>query len=333
VDMSRFLSMIFADGRHGERQVLSRKSIAEMLRPQNTNVPLDLNFHFGLGWMLSTLGGSAIENAGQVAHHAGAMLRFRAQLYALPEHKLGVVVFANSSTAGQMADHVATETLALALEAKTGIKQPPHVMVAAAAQPWPAEKLQPYVGDYATTVGHVRIRLEDDRLRADALGRSFSLIPRSDGLLAVEYSLLGLLRVDLGNLGEIGLSRRIVAGREILVAGIGRQEMLVGERIQPSANAGRWRQRVGNYEIVDAGDDYTFVDRIALVEDRGLVLAELTMKDQVGPAIRFPLQIISDGEAVLLGSLADGGGAMHCASSGDTEQCSISGYTLRKVAR
>lgn len=333
MDMSRFLSMIFADGKVGDRQVLSPRSIAEMLRPQNTALPLDLNFHFGLGWMLSTLGGSTIENAGPVAHHAGAMIHFRTQLYALPEHKLGVIVFSNSSTAGQVVDHVATETLAMALQAKTGIKQPQRAKVPAADPPWPTEKLQPYVGDYATMAGHVRIHLENERLSADAMGRSFKLVPRNDGLVGVEYSLLGLLRVDLGNLGEIGFSRRNVAGREILVARIGQQEMLVGERIQPSENAGRWRQRLGSYEIVDAGNDHTFVDRIALTEERGFLLAELTMTDQAGAVIHIPMQPISDNEAVLLGSLADGGETMRCAPSGDTEQCTYTGYTLRKVAR
>ncbi len=66
VDLSHFLSMVFADGRTGTTQVLRPESIAEMLRVQNADVPLDLNFHNGLGWMLSTLGSSTIENAGPV---------------------------------------------------------------------------------------------------------------------------------------------------------------------------------------------------------------------------------------------------------------------------
>jgi CubicO group peptidase (beta-lactamase class C family) len=331
IDLSHFLSMIFAEGRAGERRILRPESVAEMLRPQNAAVPLDLNFHNGQGWMLSTLGASTIENGGPVAHHAGAMLYFRSQMYALPEHKLGVVVLANSNTAGQAVDRIATETLALALEAKTGIKQPVRQKVLAADPPWPTDRLQPYVGDYTTSIGHVRIRLESGRLRADALGRSFDLVTRSDGLLGIQYTLLGVLPIDLGSLGEIGLSRRTVAGRDVLVARIGRQEMLVGERIHPPAKPARWRHRIGRYEITNAGDDHTFVDRIALIEERGFLLAELTMTDQSGPPVRLPLQIVSDDEALLLGPLADGGEALRCAPARDDEQCKFSGYTLKRV--
>ena len=330
VDLSHFLSMVFADGRTGTTQVLRPESVAEMLRPQNTEVPLDLNFHNGLGWMLSTLGSSTIENAGPVAHHAGAMLYFHSQMYALPEHKLGVIVLANSGTARRVVDHVATETLALALEAKSGIKQPKHAKVPAADPAWPTEQLQPYVGEYTTIAGFARISLDGNRLRADAFGRSFDLVPRSDGQLGVEYSLLGLFHIDLGTLGAIGFSRRSVAGHEVLVARAGSQEMLVGERVRPPADLGRWRQRLGTSVITNAGDDHTFVDGIALIEDHGFLLAELKMTD--GPTSRIPLQIISDNEAVMLGPLADGGGTLRCAQTSDGERCVIAGYTLKRVA-
>ena len=124
LDLSRFVSMVFADGWSREHQILKSGTIAEMLRPQNSNVPLDLSFHVGLGWMLGNIGGIDIKNAGPVAHHSGATLHHRSQLIILPEQKLGVVVLANSASAGGLVNSVATETLKLALEAKSGITQP-----------------------------------------------------------------------------------------------------------------------------------------------------------------------------------------------------------------
>jgi CubicO group peptidase (beta-lactamase class C family) len=335
VDISRFLSMVFADGRAGTTQVLKPESLREMLKAQNTDVPLDLNFHQGLGWMLSTLGASTIENAGPVAHHAGAMINYRGQLYALPEHKLGVIVLASSASAGRAIDHVATEALGLALEAKTGIKQPKHAKIPAADPPWPADRLQPYVGDYTSMIGHIRVHLDGDHLRADALGRTFNLVPRSDGQLGLEYKLLGLMSVDLGTLDVIGITRRNVTGHDVLVASLGAQEMLVGERIQAPKDEDRapWLKRLGRYEIVNAGDDHNFVQRIAVTEERGFLIAEIAMTDQQGPPQRLVLQPVSEHAAILLGSLADGGGMLRCAANeSGAEQCSISGYTLRRVA-
>lgn len=334
IDLSHFLSMVFAEGRAGTTQVLKPESVREMFRPQNTDVPLDFNFHNGLGWMLSTLGASTIENAGTVAHHSGAMLYFRAQMYALPEHKLGVIVLANSASAARAIDRIATETLGLALEAKTGIKQPKRTKTPAADPPWPTEKLRPYAGDYTTQFGFLHIRLDGEQLRADALGHSFNLVPRSDGLLGVEYKLLGLLPIDLGPLDVIGFSRRNVAGRDVLVVGVGDQEMLLGERIQPPKDLAPWLKRLGRYNIVNAGDDHTFVEHIGLSEEHGFLLAELTMTDQAGPPQRLVLQPVSDHAALLLGPLADGGNTLRCATNeGGTEQCSISGYALKWVGQ
>ncbi len=335
VDLSHFLSMVFADGRAGTTQVLKPESLREMLKPQNTDVPLDLNFHIGLGWMLSTLGASTIENAGPVAHHAGATINFRAQMYALSEHKLGVIVLANSASAERAVDRVATEALSLALEAKDGIRQPRHARVPAADPPWPVDKLQPYVGDYTSMVGHIRIHLDGERLRANALGRRFDLVPRSDGQLGVEYKLLGLMSVDLGTLDVIGVARRNVAGHDVLVASVGAQEMLLGERIQPPKHLdlAPWLKRLGRYEIVNADDDHNFVDRIALVEEHGFLFADLALTDLAGPPQRIVVQPLSEHAAVMLGALADGGGTLRCATNDSgVEQCSISGYVLKRVA-
>jgi CubicO group peptidase (beta-lactamase class C family) len=125
LDLSKFISMVFGGGWSREHQILKSGTMAEMLSPQNSHVPLDLSLRVGLGWMLGNTGGIDIKNAGPVAHHSGATLYHRSQLIILPEQKLGVVVLANSASAGTLVNRVATETLKLALEAKSGITQPP----------------------------------------------------------------------------------------------------------------------------------------------------------------------------------------------------------------
>lgn len=125
LDLSRFIAMVFGNGWYDGRQVLRSETVAAMLSPQNSHAPLDLDFQAGLGWMLDPTGELEIRNAGPVAHHGGATLQHRSQLIILPEQKLGVVVLANSATAGSLVKRVAAETLQLALEAKAGITQAP----------------------------------------------------------------------------------------------------------------------------------------------------------------------------------------------------------------
>lgn len=333
VDMSRFMSMVFADGTSGNHRLLKAETVAEMLRPQNTAVPLDFNFHVGLGWMLSTVGRSTIENAGIVAHHAGATILFRSQMYLLPEHKLGVVVLANSSTAQQVVDRVATEALSLALEAKTGIRQPERSKVQQADGPLPVADVQGYVGDYATLAGFARIYSDGKGLRTRVAGHDIDLVRRSDGLFGLDYALLGIFHIDLGTLGDIGFSRRNVAGRELMVARAGSQEMLVGQRIEPPANLGAWRQRLGDYEITNLDADHKFVDRIRLTEARGFLLVEFTMTEALGQPQRITLMPLSNSEGRLLGPLSDGGETIRSVMVDGEERLALSGYLLKRVVK
>ena len=51
----------------------------------------------------------ALKNAGTVASHGGGTILFRSQLFILPEHKLGVVVLSNSSTAFNAVGYIGTQ--------------------------------------------------------------------------------------------------------------------------------------------------------------------------------------------------------------------------------
>lgn len=333
VDMSRFMAMEFAGGTSGNHRLLKAETVAEMLRPQNTAVPLDFDFHVGLGWMLSTVGRSTIQNAGIVAHHAGGTILFRGQMYVLPEHKLGVVVLANSSTAQQVVDRVATEALTLALEAKTGIRQPERSKVQPADGPLPAAVVSDYVGDYTTLAGYARVYADGKGLRVHVVGHDIDLVRRSDGLFGLNYALLGIFHIDLGTLGDIGVSRRNVAGHDLLVARAGSQEMLVGQRIEPPANLGAWRQRLGDYEITNLDADHKFTQRIRLTEERGFLLVELTMTESLGQPQRIILMPLSNSEGRLLGPLSDGGEMIRSVMVDGEERLALSGYLLKRVVK
>nr|WP_297354399.1 serine hydrolase domain-containing protein [uncultured Caldimonas sp.] len=332
-DMSRFVAMVLAQGKVGNRRLLQPQTVAQMLAPQNADVALDTGFHVGLGWMLSTLGSSTLQGAGTVAHHGGATVVFRAQTYLLPQHKLGVVVLSNSSNAQGVVDRIANETLALALEAKTGIRQPKVDRPVPAEANWPTQELDALVGDYVTVAGHVRVQRQGQRLKADVFGRRFELVSREDRQLGLRYAWLGLVPIDLGELGAVGLSRQHIGGRELLVAQIGGQKLVAGQRIEPSVDMGRWRERLGTYEIENLGDDHAFIERIRLVQERGHLLVELTSDEAPKEVRRQPLKVLSDDEALLLDRLADAGETVRVVGQGDAERIEYAGYRLRRVAR
>lgn len=97
-DMARWLRFHMGDGSTGATRVVSAKGLAELHRPRigqdmNDEVrihhPFTRKIAYGLGWL-------SLDHRGEaVLAHAGAIDGFRVQVTALPERKVGIVVFAN----------------------------------------------------------------------------------------------------------------------------------------------------------------------------------------------------------------------------------------------
>jgi len=122
-DLSRFMMMVFGDGEVGGQRILRTETLAEMLSPQNSDVPLDFDARWGLSWWLIPLPG--LDYAGKTAWHSGGEGMWNSLLVTLPDHKLGVVVLSNSGEADLVNYQIATTVLERALAAKAGIERPP----------------------------------------------------------------------------------------------------------------------------------------------------------------------------------------------------------------
>jgi CubicO group peptidase (beta-lactamase class C family) len=330
LDLSRFIQMIFAGGRAEGQQIIKSKTLAEMFRPQNEAVALDLGFRIGLCWMLGGQGDIDIRNAGPVAHHSGMTLYHRSMLIVLPEHKLGVVVLSNSSTGTDVALKVATETLKAALEAKSGITQPELKTFEKGAGTMTQAEVQAYVGSYATDAGVVTLNKKTDHLQAIIMNKPISFVPRSDGLLGLQYKLLGLIPISLGDLDSVGIGRAIIAGRDIITSRLDDQEMLFGERIAATQIPETWLQRQGEYEIINAGDDFLLVKGIRLRSEAGLLVMEYAMPLVAKGPMSVAIRPLNNTEALILGMGRGMGETICFVSVGGEDLLQFSGYLLRK---
>jgi CubicO group peptidase (beta-lactamase class C family) len=332
LDLSRFLSMVFAKGRVADKAVLQPQTVAQMLSVQNADVALDLGFRNGLGWMLSTLGESNLQGAGVVAHHGGATVNFRSQLYALPEHKLGVVVLSNDAAAQQAVNRIAVKALALLLETQSGITQPLKVKPVESKQAWTDQAMQAIEGDYTTLLGHVRVIRKGSGLQAEAFGRTFKLQPLQGHQLGLRYSLLGLLPVSLGELDFVAISTHRVAGREVLVARSGGQDMLLGEKIKPLFNSPNPEQWVGRYEFLNRTADDPFQGEVTVESVRGFFLARIKDFETAGLPPAMPLLPISATEALVMGPLNGLGETARYSVVEGESRIEFSGYVLRRIS-
>jgi hypothetical protein len=196
-----------------------------------------------------------------------------------------------------------------------------------------AEELRSYEGSYATLAGLVKVEPAGDHLMAKAAGRSFRLVPRTDGRLQLQYRLLGFLPIGLGELGTYGFVKKTVAGREVLAASSGNTEMLVGEKaaIVPIPEA--WRMRLGRYELTNAGDDTRLFDKVVLREADGLLLLDYALPEFGNLTITSVLRPTSDDEAVLVGLWRGMGETVRAAGGADGDRLRYSGYELRRPSR
>lgn len=344
-DLSRFMEMIFANGQSGGRQVLKPESVREMLRPQNSDVKLDFDNRIGLGWFLESPDKARIKGGGWAATHSGAIDGYRSHMIILPEHKLGVVVLSNTSTAEEATQIIARQVLKVALQAKTGIRQPdaerPESDEPGGNSSFVGKDLEPdvvaqWVGNYTTPLGYVRIYSTDGKsLQIDALGHTAQLRAREDGRFGLSYKLLGILPVNLGRLGAIALSRQTLDGREILVAQEGARAALAGERIPATAMQSELRrfveQHLGSYEVIDAGEGKVEITSVRFLEDKGMLIAEVGVADGK-QTLRVVLKPVSGTQAIALGPLADRGEMVEALpdKNGQIEVQAV-GLTFRKI--
>jgi CubicO group peptidase (beta-lactamase class C family) len=285
-DLSRFLQMLFADGRVGDRQLVSGESIAEMFEPQNTKVPLDLDFRIGLGWFI----GPSIGDA-KVVSHGGWLPPFVSAMSAVPSHKLGVVVLANSG-AIESVERIAREALEVALEVKTGSRTP------ATTPPQEADGVQftpkELVGTYATIRGLARVEERAGHFVARLKGRELHLLPGGEGTLSLEYRWLGIFPVKVQP-ADLRLSLATIAGRHVIVARVGERHVLFGERVEHMPELGRWRERLGDYELASQAPGAT-PTRGTLAEVEGELVADVGGQ-------RYEFLPVSDDLAVEVGAL------------------------------
>ncbi len=333
IDLSRFIQMIFAHGKAGDREILKPETLSESFRPQNRSVPLDFDFQIGLGWFLNDFD---IKNAGPVASHGGTLSLFHSQIILLPEQKLGVVVLANSSGSIRVVNRIAEETLKLALEEKTGIKQPkPEKTNQEPVIPWPQTLLKDYAGLYATGLRVFTAQVKNGRLYTTLMGRKVQLVLHPSGQFSLRYRLFGLIPVKLKQLEGLKFSIISMEGRRVLVLHHQGKRFLLGEKIETSPLSQVWLKRVGEYRLVDPGNYLPVIEKAELkYEDQFLMLdVKIPMLGDYGiERLKFAIQPISDTEAILLGLGRNMGETIQVVDDNGIDRLRYSGVRFEKIA-
>jgi CubicO group peptidase (beta-lactamase class C family)/D-alanyl-D-alanine dipeptidase len=134
-DLGRFLSILFAEGKSQQAQVISASSLKEMWHEQFASTSPG---KFGLGFLLSSLDGQ------RMIGHGGAIYGFATQVAALPDRKLGVVVIATADSTNAVVNHIGDDALRLMLSVREH-KPLPRLSITSAI---PVEAVRNAAGHY-----------------------------------------------------------------------------------------------------------------------------------------------------------------------------------------
>jgi CubicO group peptidase (beta-lactamase class C family) len=340
-EMAAYLKMIHADGIGSGGPLLLPATLDQMMTVQNASIPLDFTTRIGLCWFLSD---SALAYAGRIGWHNGATIIFRTHLEILRDQKLGVLVIANSATAGGAVETIAKQALKLAVKEKAGLVEPTPIPVPySPPASWTQDRLEALAGSYVHSSGYVLVSAvqgglqvtsptgrnstrglpimeEGPRLSRKLRSGSYTLIPRENGWFSPADS------------QELEVEFSVISGRSVMVIHSGGDTELMGERYVPSGSlSGAWTDRFGSYAVKDLyhADSDLFTPReleltaqaVVLKEKDGLLLIE---KDSGQQRVVEPL---SDALGVNRGLGRNLGQSVRIVTVGGREQIRIEGAT------
>jgi len=335
-DLGLFMQMVFAGGNVGGHQILSRQTIAEMLRPQNQNSRLESSTQIGLGWFLQRFSFSGGIGEMLVASHGGGTPLFRTSLAIVPEKKLGVVVLTNSTEGGKILSKVSREALKLCLEARIGktIARQKEKIV-------PPDKvannvlLDSMVGRYATLALLGSIERNGQNLDATFDKYKFHLIPSSNGRFGVARKFLGIF--PMKKIGSLELARMQAIpltsdDRQLLAVRYDNRLWFYAEKIDPAPLPPTWQNMLGRYQIVNPDPHGTPQDITLSIEKDVLVLRYKNPLWHSGEAKNYLLPR-SGTEALTLGIERSSGETMRMIEIDGQTGLSIWGYKMKKLTQ
>jgi len=327
-ELARFLRMLFGDGKLDGQQIVTARSVNEMLRAQNSGVALDLDTRVGLGWRLS---GVRFPQASAVAWLNNDSPFARGRMLIVPEHKLGVIVLTNSSGSSEAVEKVSERLMELVLQSRkpaTPVESPKAVTASSAPQ-----QRDDILGHYATALGLISVKSDNGRYRVRMLGKSLELKPQPEGTLAPEYRFLGLIPIPISVLKEARLTTRRVGAQHIAVAYYRNQAHRLGTRIQPVHLTNAWRKRLGEYQAVERDPllDLVKLGNVTLASTDGLLYFRYRVPGWLGLIANVAVRPVSDTELVIEGTGWLMGETVQVTQRDGKESLRYSGYEFRRA--
>jgi CubicO group peptidase (beta-lactamase class C family) len=323
-DMARFVSAMIASA-GGRSDFLSPATVREMWSKQNEGIPLDFEFDVGLTWW--RLHPTEFPGVTLVSHN-GDLAGYHSFVLIDPGRSLGVFITTNGVDAPGSANlaPLAVEALrAMILSRGDSSPAPPSKPTVA---PLPAEAERDFPGFYSTPRGLVQVKVARGRLKVNVARTWLDGVYHADGSVSLEARLLSL-KIHVPALDDFSLTFQDLGGTEYLCQRVHGTLVAPAEKVSPVPAPDTWLRRAGRYCIEDP-DPLQWLTDVSLGLDRPSGFFELTAKIE-GSWATFPLQPLSDTEALLVGIGRNLGETVRIVSTPTGEKLVFQGYTFSRI--
>jgi CubicO group peptidase (beta-lactamase class C family)/D-alanyl-D-alanine dipeptidase len=277
LDLARFESVLFNQGRGPNAQVLKPEMLQKMWTPQFAQSGAASGY--GIGFRISQLEGH------REIGHGGAIYGFATQLAALPDEKLGVVTVTTIDAANAVTSRVGQEALQLMLAAK---QHSPLPEIPEAA-PISSERVRQLAGRYGQGEDKVDLTARNGELfmLRTAGGEEVRLRQWGDSLIED---------------GRVGYGSKVIPAANGIR--IGDETLARVTESLPAATPERWKGLIGEY-----GWDY---DKLYVFEKDGKLTALIEWFDYApltevsSDVFNFPQSGLYDGEQAIFTRGSDG---------------------------
>ena len=333
LDLSKYMEMVFADGKVGNQQFLQPETLQTMFTVQNDNIPLDFDSKQGLGCFIGQIGPE------KMVYHGGDTIQFHSMMAFLPQAKLGVVVLTNTASGVNVATPAAFAVLQTAYEVKSGTKLPMPTATKAESQivSRPIEELQQYAGLYSTDAGLAEIKIKSGSLHMNLMGANFKLQPTADGTFIPKLLLLGFLPLNIAPFNSMEFTFAQIENHDLFIQQQNGRKGILGEKVQVEKISDAWVKRAGSYEILNPDKGYSLINDIRLEYKSGVLVisANSPYYRDMGINARLSMVVkpISDTEAIIVGVGRNKGDTISIVSTAEGEKVLYSGFILKKKSK
>ena len=259
-DAAKYMKAII-DSYQGKSQILQAGTMKEMMRQQNSHVPIDRRFSIGFTWFLR----HPLSRYTKYAAHPGELPPYHAMLVVLPELQAGVLISTNSNKAADAPQNMAHTISEWLYNYSTG--KTIHPQESSKTVSYNYELAKQHEGIYPNVYfGPMKVMAKKNRLicKSKAMPMPLHLIPCADSSYLPKVKLFGLIPLPIKQLKDLKIEFKEIDGEKFIYFIFQNSIVNPNIRIETYASPEEYRNYTGKYRVINMEHSERVVKKVRI---------------------------------------------------------------------